>query len=52
MIHLNQGCPTFFHNGPNYKFKYIQRAAKLHEYKISSFGIRCNDQRTCIEYKF
>ena len=28
-IPLIQGCPTFFHNGPNYKVKYIQQAAKL-----------------------
>ena len=34
---LNQGCPTFFHNGPNYTFEYIKRAAKLNVYKISSF---------------
>ena len=26
-----------FHNGPNYKFEYIQQAAKLNVYEISSF---------------
>ena len=28
MLNLKQGCPTFFHNGSNYKFKYIRWAAK------------------------
>ena len=37
IIVLHQGCPTFFHNGPNYKFMYIRRAIKLHVSKISSF---------------
>ena len=25
---LGQGCPTFFYNGPNYKFSYSRRAAR------------------------
>ena len=36
---LELGCPSFFHNEPNYKFKCIRRAAKLLVYKISFFGL-------------
>ena len=25
---VDQGCPTFFHNGPNYKLSYSRREAK------------------------
>ena len=31
------GMSNLFHNGPNYKFKYIRRAANLLVYKISFF---------------
>ena len=33
---LNQGCPTFFNNGVNYKFEYIQPVTKLNVCEISS----------------
>ena len=43
---------NFFHNGPNYKFKHNQRAAKLHilYMKFPLFNIKWHERMTSIKY--